>query len=210
MGLPTTYSQEFKKFKDFFNKIRDAQAPPKFTNQLLVDWGYKSNNHRPFIPLLKSLGFLTSDGVPTERYREYRNHALSKKVMGEALKETYSDIFLIKEKPTAADKELIEGKFKSYHNASDIVASLMTKTFYALLELADIDGAPDNSSKSKKTSAPIPEKDDNEDELKPQGNLGKSKSSFGLHYNIQIHLPATKDIEVYNAIFKSLKDHLLE
>jgi hypothetical protein len=30
----------------------------------------------------------------------------------------------------------------------------------------------------------------------------------GLHYNIQIHLPATKDIEVFNAIFKSLKEHL--
>jgi hypothetical protein len=31
----------------------------------------------------------------------------------------------------------------------------------------------------------------------------------GLHYNIQIHLPPTKDIEVFNAIFKSLKEHLL-
>ena len=31
-----------------------------------------------------------------------------------------------------------------------------------------------------------------------------------LHYNIQIHLPATKDVEVFNAIFKSLKEHLLE
>jgi hypothetical protein len=31
-----------------------------------------------------------------------------------------------------------------------------------------------------------------------------------LHYNIQIHLRATKDIEVFNAIFKSLKEHLLE
>jgi hypothetical protein len=31
-----------------------------------------------------------------------------------------------------------------------------------------------------------------------------------LHYNIQIHLPATKDVEVFNVIFKSLKEHLLE
>jgi hypothetical protein len=28
------------------------------------------------------------------------------------------------------------------------------------------------------------------------------------HYNIQIHLPATTDVTVYNAIFKSLKEHL--
>jgi hypothetical protein len=31
-----------------------------------------------------------------------------------------------------------------------------------------------------------------------------------LNYNIQIHLPPTKDVEVYNAIFKSLREHLLE
>ena len=39
MALPTTYTQEYKRFKDFFGKIRDAQAPPKFTYQLLIDWG---------------------------------------------------------------------------------------------------------------------------------------------------------------------------
>jgi len=38
----------------------------------------------------------------------------------------------------------------------------------------------------------------------------KTIPGTGLHYNIQIHLPATKDIEVYNAIFKSLKEHLFE
>jgi hypothetical protein len=31
-----------------------------------------------------------------------------------------------------------------------------------------------------------------------------------LHYNIQIHLPSTKDVEVFNAIFKSLREHLLD
>lgn len=33
---------------------------------------------------------------------------------------------------------------------------------------------------------------------------------IGLKYDIAIHLPATKDIEVYNAIFKSLRDHLVD
>lgn len=207
MALPTTYTQEFKKFKEFFGKIRDAQAPTKFTNQLLQDWGYKSNNHRAFIPLLKSLGFLTADGVPTQRYHDYRNHAASKDVMGEAIKETYSDIFLIKEKPSNTDKELIEGKFKSYHNTSDVVAGLMTKTFYALLELANIENS--TVSNNKQINDNEDKSSDADEEVVIKSN-SKSKSNFGLHYNIQIHLPATKDVEVYNAIFKSLKDHLLE
>jgi hypothetical protein len=48
-----------------------------------------------------------------------------------------------------------------------------------------------------------------EDDIEKQFK-GKGQLTVGLHYNIQIHLPATKDLEVYNAIFKSLKDHLLE
>lgn len=204
MGLPTTYSQEFKKFAEFFGKIRDAQAPTRFTNQLLLDWGYKSKNHRAFIPLLKALGFLTTDGVPTQRYHDYRNHSASKKIMGEAIKETYSDIFLIKEKPTNNDRALIEGKFKSFHNTSDTVSSLMTKTFFSLLDLGNIDElATSNKEDSSEITVDI-----EEEKTKPRSL--SVKSNFGLHYNIQIHLPATKDVEVYNAIFKSLKDHLIE
>ena len=37
-----------------------------------------------------------------------------------------------------------------------------------------------------------------------QGGMPTPQIS-GLHNNIQIHLPATKDAEVYNAIFKSLR-----
>ena len=34
-------------------------------------------------------------------------------------------------------------------------------------------------------------------------------STPALHYNIQIHLPVTKDIEVYNVIFKALFEDLM-
>lgn len=203
MALPTTYTQAFGALSDFFNKIRDAQAPDKFTNQILKDLGFKSNNHRPFIPLMKSLGFLSAEGTPTPRYHDYRNHSLSKKVMGEALKEAYSDIFLIKSHPKSADKELIQGKFKSYHNASDNVASLMAKTFYAILALAELDF---ETPKKK-----IKEPEQHKSKPGTPATIKTEKiSSLGLHYNIQIHLPATKDIEVYNSIFKSLKEHLIE
>jgi hypothetical protein len=205
MALPTTYTQETKVLPEFFGKIRDAQAPDKFTLQIIKDFGYKSNNHRAFLPLLKALGFLTADGSPTARYHNYRNHALSKSVMGEAIKVTYSDLFLIKAKPTNSDKTLIEGKFKSYHNVSDTVAGLMTKTFYALLDLAELDATTESTKSSIKET---PVKSDEEYIVKSLSNT--THSSVGLHYNIQIHLPATKDVEVYNSIFKSLKDHLLE
>ncbi|MGN7742555.1 DUF5343 domain-containing protein [Pseudomonas sp. 22526] len=204
MALTNAYTEAYGKLGEFFNKIRDGQAPPQFTHQFLIDIGFKSNKHRAYIPLLKALGFLTPDGQPTSRYKDYRDHSQSKSIMGEALKEAYGDIFLIKENPTAADSSLIEGKFKSYHNASDNVAVNMRRTFMALLELADTKSRPQTKKASNLDEDSESSSDTKQDTIaKPQ-----HFKVPGLHYNIQVHLPATKDIEVYNAIFKSLKEHL--
>jgi hypothetical protein len=164
---------------------------------------------------LKSLGFLSPDGKPTALYHDYRDHSRSRAVMAQALKQSYGDVFLIKEHPTQADKNSIQGKFKSFHNVSDNVASLMTKTFMALLALADISATNPNSSlpkekKQKETSPDETNKVEERIEVDPENQRKPMFHAPGLHYNIQIHLPATKDVKVYNAIFKSLKEHLFE
>lgn len=205
MALSNAYTEAYGKLGEFFNKLRDGQAPPQFTQQFLIDLGFKSNKHRAYIPLLKALGFLTPDGKPTARYKDYRDHSQSKRIMGEALKEAYADIFLIKEHPTSADHSAIEGKFKSYHNASDNVALNMRRTFFSLLGLADL--------KAKQSSKKISEPTEGHEPTSAVTGAPASTPEVhiktpGLHYNIQVHLPATKDIEVYNAIFKSLKEHL--
>jgi len=200
MGLANAYVLAVNRIPDLYQKIRDGQAPDRFTNQLLKDWGFRSTNDRAFIPLLKAMGFLTSDGIPTPRYNEYRDHSKSKTVMGQALREAYADVFLIKEHPTPADKGAVEGKFKSFHNVSDHVANLMAKTFMAQLALADL---------SHKVVSAEPQKSDKPSEVvESLGAHATKKGAPSLHYNIQIHLPATKDLEVYNAIFKSIREHL--
>ena len=128
MALINAYVQIYKQLPELFGRISEASAPEKFTVQLLKDWGFASSNYRAVIPLLKALGFLSPDGTPTSRYHEYRNTAQSKRVMAEAIREAYSDLFTIKAKPANADRELIEGKFKSTHNASPNTAKLMAST----------------------------------------------------------------------------------
>ena len=77
----------------------------------------------------------------------------------------------------------------------------------AFLDLADL-SAP---------ATPLVEKKEHEDKGARERKAGGKDESAepvvpfaGLRYNIEVHLPATKDVEVYNAIFKSLKEHLLE
>ncbi|WP_445191951.1 DUF5343 domain-containing protein [Sphingomonas sp. Tas61C01] len=209
VALTSSYVLGVSRFPDFFARIRDGQAPDQFTNQLLKDWGFSSSNDRAFIPLLKSLGFLSASGQPTQRYHDYRDHSQSRKVLAESLREAYRDIFLITSSPKEGDRESVKGKFKSYHNASDNTAANMTATFYGLLKLADLSSAADARSDVKKghereEASPVIEAQSSE------GANGSNKIGTSFHYNIQVHLPATKDVEVYNAIFKSLKEHLVE
>ncbi|SRR6266446_3092643 len=204
MALTDSYVQMYGQLPEFFRRIAEGQAPESFTRQYLKDLGFTSSNFRAVIPLLKQLNFLSPDGAPTSRYHEYRNPARSKQIMAEAIREAYGDLFTIKANPTDADRQLIEGKFRSVHNATANTAKLMASTFYALLDLADLSGytSAETKKEEKKPEPPPP---------KPAPETTPSVHGHpSLHYNIQIHLPATKDVEVYNAIFKSLKEHLLE
>lgn len=203
MALASAYVLATNRIPDLFARIRDGQAPERFSHQLLKDWGFTSSNDKAFIPLLKALGFLSSDGKPTQRYSDYRDHSRSQQIMGQALREAYGDIFLIKERPSTGDRAAIEGKFKSFHNASENVASLMTKTFLGLLPLADLSNKTEPQRPESKTAS-----EEEHEELEREPVIHQNVLKTGLHYNIQIHLPATKDVEVYNAIFKSLKEHL--
>lgn len=204
MALTNAYLQVYGQLPEIFQRISEAAAPEKFTTQHLKDWGYTSSNFRAVIPMLKALGFLSADGTPTTRYHDYRG-GTPRQVMAEAIKEAYSDLFTIKAKPTTADRELIEGKFKSTHNASPNTAKLMAATFFALLGLADLNATLPAALEVKAAANEVPAQKGKDEEI-PQKGHGRPS----LHYNIQIHLPATKDIEVFNAIFKSLKEHLLD
>ena len=84
------------------------------------------------------------------------------------------------------------------------MAKRQAASFFALLKLADLeaqDGAPRHKVQ-----------DTGKEKAEPKEEGGKSDlAGFGgLRYSIEIHLPATKDIEVFNAIFRSLKEHLIE
>lgn len=207
--LTKRYLPSQKNVDPFLAKIIDGVAPEKFTVEHLKSIGFSSSNDRGLIPLLKDLGFLTEEGSPTARYKNYRNRSKSKAIMGEALREAYADLFHIREIPTAADRPAIEGVFRSKHNSSDKVAQQQAATFLALLKNADLKEQP-----AKKE--PEPSKDRNPDTVveaelpaEEEKPLNGRSLTTELHYTIQVHLPATKDITVYNAIFKSLRENLL-
>lgn len=206
MATTKRYLASAKNLKDIFNKVQHGVPPEKFNNDHLKAIGFASSNDRAVVPLLKDLGFLTGDGTPTQRYRDYRDPARSRAVMAQALREAYPDLFVINEKLSKSDREAVKGRFKSLHDSSEAVAEAQTKTFYALLELADLAAAPGKpASAALEEIVAEPKGLDNE----KTGGTPSGLTSLPLTYRFEIQLPPTKDVEVFRAIFKALKEELI-
>lgn len=210
--LSKKYLNSVKNLPAIMKKIVEGTAPDKFTTEHLKRIGFPSSNDRALLGILKDLKFISDNGAPTQRYHDYRNSSRSSRVLGDALKEAFPEIFHINEKPTQSDRPAITGLFKSTHNVSDQVAGFMANTFLTLLNMADISG----TNKPVKKEVDRPKAEESIQEKGEEKNTETFESPKGLpsivpnlRYNIEIHLPSTKDIEVYNAIFKSLKEHLL-
>ena len=206
--LTKRYLTSVKNLRAILAKIAEGTAPKKFTLAHLKSLGFTSSSDRGVLALLKDLGFLSDDGTPTQRYLDYRNPSRSRAVMAEALHHAYGSLFHVSEKPGPVHRDAIEGKIKSELNATERVAQLSASTFLALVKLADLDASldvqtvQDNEDSAREGTDDAPRKNTVDPTLLPH--------TIGLRYNVEIHLPASKDIGVYNAIFKSLKEHLLD
>jgi hypothetical protein len=93
VALPTAYLTSTKNLDGILTAIQTAQAPPRFTLSFLENLGYKSSSDRLIINVLKALGFLNADGVPTERYYRFLDQTEAPKVLAEGLQDAYADLY---------------------------------------------------------------------------------------------------------------------
>lgn len=114
---------------------------------------------------------------------------------------------------TLARTEIV-GKFKTLTQGqySDKVISLMATTFEGIVKLADFDTAKAKISDSpdkNEIEQDIPQSSLENEEKKKVKDVKRDIKLGGLVYNIQLILPETRDTKVYDALFKSLKEHIL-
>lgn len=215
MALTNSYLVSVKNFEGIMNSILGARAPERFTNKFLEELGYKSSNDRLITGVLKSLGLLNDTGEPTQRYYDFLDQTQSKKVLAIGIQEAYEDLFNIKKDAQNMSQDEVKNKLKTLTQGSkgDKVIDSMARTFRTLCDYADwseVDMSKKviNSPKAKNDS--MNQNDDiTASDSKSLSNTNNSSNSIGLHYNIQIHLPETTNMAVYDAIFQSLKNHLM-
>ncbi|HXN25202.1 MAG TPA: DUF5343 domain-containing protein [Candidatus Dormibacteraeota bacterium] len=188
-----------------------AQAPERFTQKFLEGLEFSSSNDRLYLGLLKSLKFIDESGVPLDRYYKFLDQSQSKRVLAEAIREAYGDLFALNTKAFELTTQDVKNKFRTLTQGkkTDNVLYLMANTFRALCEYAD--WSPESKSKVEESKHPskTPETLSPPSKVEPFTKNGEKGGLAQLHYNIQIHLPESRDQAVYDALFKSLKDHLL-
>jgi hypothetical protein len=189
-------------------RIRTAAKPERVSQELLAKWGFTASNDRALPRVLRMLGFLTENGTPTEAYDRLRDPSDWKKVLAEKIRATYSDLYSIDPNIHKAPDAEVKGAISRITGKEEESVKRYFVTFKALCALADFSEPEARASTRGEGAAsanpPAPAPDPINTTPAPQGSHRKSE----YHYNIQIHLPVTTDITVYNAIFKSLRDNL--
>jgi hypothetical protein len=207
MSLPDSYTVKPGSIPAYFEAIANAEAPERFTIKFLQNLEFTSTNDRLLVNVLKDLGFLDTDGIPQQRYFEFLDKTQSRKVLAEGIREAYSDLFAVNKEAHKLSVEEAKNKLRTLYAGSkkDALIGRIASTFAALCDYADF-SIPLNKPKSKPPIPPKPELEDKGGGISPPDT--KFVSLDSLQYHINIILPESRDQAVYDAIFKSLKDHL--
>jgi hypothetical protein len=193
--------------KNALERIRAAATPDRvtkdFVSTVLQIKGGTGNNIPPY---LKRIGFVASDGSPTDFYRRFRNPATGGSAVADAIRFGYKDLLQANEYfYRLADKDLLALIVQVTGVEADSRAAALTLSSIKVLKaFANFEPVEDVG----KTTEQPNESSTNSITQTTHTSEGR-KVGLSLSYTINLNLPATADQAVFNAIFRSLKEHLL-
>jgi hypothetical protein len=161
------------------------------------------------------MGLVADDGTPTELYKQFRNEKKSRAAIGQSMRTLYAPLFAMNEKVYSLPDNEVRGLIVEATGGEkdSQVTKLTLATFLALKNLAEFSGGsqlaeleqPKSKSPAQSESSDLQRASRTSTQEESGGDVG-----INLAYTINLNLPATTDIAVFNAIFKSLKEHLLQ
>lgn len=161
---------------------------------------------RPIIPILKATGLLNQTGAPTELYAQFQTDAGRPVAALQALRNGFGEIFRRNQYAHKAEEAALIDvivAITGLPKKEGIVRYILT-TFQAFQEYAkqarEDAKLDDGGDAPPSYDTPPPP---------PINQNGGAAGRLQLAYNINVVLPETTNVEVYNAIFRSLKANLL-
>lgn len=192
--------------KRVLEKIPDCEKPSVFNTDFLATvLNATGGAARPIPPILKAVGFLSQSGSPTELYSQFQTEAGRAAAAIQALKNGFGEVFRRNQYAHRADKAALTDIVVAVTGLpkKDVVVNYITNTFQVFQEFGK--GFREDQAVPEKEPDALPR------ETSAAASLAGDSPIKGMHlaYNINIILPETTNVEVYNAIFRSLKGNLL-
>ena len=190
--------------KSVLDGIITAERPEKFSGDYLgTVLKVTGGSARAVPPILKRMGFLTSDGTPTDLYSKFKSDSGRSGAALEGLRKAFAELFRRNEFIHKADADKVRDLIVEVTglNKNDVVVRAIAGTFQAIRGFVD-------TSKVSEEDHDKPNRQ--ESQAEPEEALPSDGArAIGLNYNINVVLPETTNVQVFNAIFKSLKENLL-
>ena len=199
--------------KRALERLIDASRPDKFNADFLENVLKLSGGAaRATIPIMKKMGFLTSDALPTDLYAKFRTEGGRPAASLAGLRNGFPEIFKRSEYAHTVDDNKLRDIILEITGlkASDPVAQAIKSTFNVVKSFipagADLTGSDDDLGLQDDGAGPQAAQNGQAEVVR---NVARGSKSVGLVYNINIVLPDTSDLKVLNAIFRSVKENLL-
>jgi len=193
--------------KKALDRLIDAQQPPRYNADFLENiLNLTGGGARATVPILKKMGFISSDGTPTALYAKFRTQGGRGPAALQGLQSAFAEIF----KRSTYAHTVNDAKLKDIIvevtglTANDPVAAAIRSTFNVIKSYI-----PPNMEVGDAPGEAVPATDDNAPERQVLPNNSGDVPEIRLAYNINIVLPETSDLNVLNAIFRSIKENLM-
>jgi hypothetical protein len=188
--------------------IKSAATPSKVTQDFVKTiLKVPGGSGDQMTSYLKKIGFVNADSTPSDIYTRFRNSATAGAAANAALRYGYAPLFKRNEFWHALGDNEIRGlvlEETGLANDSPTVTMILNSMKgvkkFAIFQPEGASPEPEQPE-PRHVQLPAPP-------MPPQ--IPGQSLGLNIGYTINLNLPATSDIAVFNAIFKSLKENLLK
>lgn len=206
MAATVPYLSNPGSLNNALDRIKTAATPPNVNADFVqTKLQIKGGGGRAIPPFLKKIGFVAGDGTPTGIYERFRNSnpSVSGAAAAEALKYGYKPLYDVNEYAHDLNDKDLKGLIVQVTGLEETskVVDFAYRTFKRLKGYADFDADASTSEPSNAAGETAIGSTDGVP-------VGPGRQ-FNIGYTINLNLPPSTNTEVFNAIFKSLKENLL-
>jgi hypothetical protein len=193
------YTTKPGSLRKFLAMVPQKPKPAKINQTLLKSWGFKDTNDASIIRVLKAVGLVGADNLPTEDYVAFMHKGTGPACLAQKIRQLYPALFETSHTPHKEPTETLQNLFNIHSGGSSGTITQQIQTFKALCDHADFSETA--AAMSGIGTAGATSRDT---------RTGGSSAVNGapIHIDLHIHLPGNKTRRDYEYMFEDIARYI--